>query len=59
MHPWIGAGDEDRRHILKELGLDHIDDLFSTIHLPHPYSGYLYVTKSVGADAKLPDRHSV
>jgi glycine dehydrogenase subunit 1 len=31
MHPWIGAGPEDRRHILEELGLDHVDDLFATI----------------------------
>ena len=31
MHPWIGAGDEDRRQILAELGLDSIDQLFSSI----------------------------
>ncbi|HHQ47716.1 MAG TPA: aminomethyl-transferring glycine dehydrogenase subunit GcvPA [Acidobacteria bacterium] len=31
MHPWIGAGPEDRERILGELGLDSIDDLFSTI----------------------------
>jgi len=31
MHPWIGAGDEDRRRILAELGLDSIDELFSSI----------------------------
>jgi len=31
MHPWIGAGDEDRRRILAELGLDSIDQLFASI----------------------------
>ena len=31
MHPWIGAGDEDRRRILTELGLESIDELFSSI----------------------------
>ena len=31
MHPWIGAGDEDRRRILAELGLDSIDELFASI----------------------------
>ena len=31
MHPWIGAGDEDRRRILAELGLSSIDELFSSI----------------------------
>jgi glycine dehydrogenase subunit 1 len=31
MHPWIGAGPEDRRHILDELGLDSIDALFEAI----------------------------
>jgi len=31
MHPWIGAGDDDRRRILTELGLDSIDDLFLSI----------------------------
>ena len=31
MHPWVGAGDEDRRVILDELGLDSIDDLFRTV----------------------------
>ncbi|NOZ94026.1 MAG: aminomethyl-transferring glycine dehydrogenase subunit GcvPA [Acidobacteria bacterium] len=31
MHPWIGAGPEDRERILAELGLDSIDGLFSTI----------------------------
>ena len=31
MHPWIGAGDEDRRAILHELGLGSIDDLFRTV----------------------------
>ena len=31
MHPWVGAGDEDRRHILKELGLESIDQLFASI----------------------------
>ena len=31
MHPWVGAGPEDRRQILDELGLDSIDDLFATI----------------------------
>ncbi len=31
MHPWVGAGPDDRRQILDELGLDSIDDLFATI----------------------------
>jgi glycine dehydrogenase subunit 1 len=31
MHPWIGAGLEDRRRILDELGLRGIDDLFAAI----------------------------
>ena len=31
MHPWIGAGDEDCRRILDELGLDSIDRLFEDI----------------------------
>lgn len=31
MHPWVGAGDDDRRHILRELGLDSIDRLFDSI----------------------------
>ncbi len=31
MHPWIGAGHEDRRHILDELGYVDADDLFATI----------------------------
>jgi len=31
MHPWIGAGPEDQRHILSELGLQSIDDLFASI----------------------------
>ena len=31
MHPWVGAGPEDRRHILAELGLDSIDELFASI----------------------------
>ncbi len=31
MHPWVGAGDDDRRVILDELGLDSIDDLFRTV----------------------------
>jgi len=31
MHPWVGAGDEDQRHILKELGLESIDQLFASI----------------------------
>ncbi|MDX2437388.1 MAG: hypothetical protein QNL88_10090 [Acidobacteriota bacterium] len=31
MHPWVGAGDEDRRHILQELGLESIDQLFASI----------------------------
>jgi len=31
MHPWVGAGLDDRRHILDELGLSDIDSLFSTI----------------------------
>ena len=31
MHPWVGAGPEDRRRILDQLGLGSIDDLFATI----------------------------
>jgi glycine dehydrogenase subunit 1 len=31
MHPWVGAGDDDRRHILQELGLESIDQLFASI----------------------------
>jgi glycine dehydrogenase subunit 1 len=31
MHPWVGAGPEDRHHILSELGLESIDELFSSI----------------------------
>lgn len=31
MHPWIGAGDEDRRRILSEIGLESIDQLFESI----------------------------
>jgi glycine dehydrogenase subunit 1 len=31
MHPWIGAGVEDRRAILDELGLESTNDLFATI----------------------------
>ena len=31
MHPWVGAGDDDRRRILAELGLDSIDQLFASI----------------------------
>jgi glycine dehydrogenase subunit 1 len=31
MHPWVGAGPEDRRHILSELGLNTIDELFASI----------------------------
>jgi len=31
MHPWIGAGQEDRQSILAELGLSSIDELFSSI----------------------------
>ncbi|MCU0233848.1 MAG: aminomethyl-transferring glycine dehydrogenase subunit GcvPA [Thermoanaerobaculales bacterium] len=31
MHPWVGAGLEDRRNILAELGLNSIDDLFASI----------------------------
>jgi glycine dehydrogenase subunit 1 len=31
MHPWIGAGLEDRRHILTELKLPTIDALFASI----------------------------
>ncbi len=31
MHPWVGAGEEDRRKILSELGLTSIDQLFATI----------------------------
>jgi glycine dehydrogenase subunit 1 len=31
MHPWVGAGLEDQRHILAELGLESIDELFASI----------------------------
>jgi len=31
MHPWVGAGDDDRRRILQELGLQSIDQLFASI----------------------------
>ncbi|MFV2072639.1 MAG: aminomethyl-transferring glycine dehydrogenase subunit GcvPA [Thermoanaerobaculales bacterium] len=31
MHPWIGAGSEDRRRILAELSLESIDELFASI----------------------------
>jgi glycine dehydrogenase subunit 1 len=31
MHPWVGAGEEDRRRILAEIGRDSIDELFSSI----------------------------
>ena len=31
MHPWIGAGEDDRRAILDELGVASIDELFATI----------------------------
>jgi glycine dehydrogenase subunit 1 len=31
MHPWVGAGDDDRRRILAELGVASIDGLFSSI----------------------------
>jgi glycine dehydrogenase subunit 1 len=31
MHPWVGAGDDDRRRILAELGLESIDQLFASI----------------------------
>jgi glycine dehydrogenase subunit 1 len=31
MHPWVGAGADDRRHLLDELGLDSPDRLFATI----------------------------
>jgi len=31
MHPWIGAGLEDRQRILAELGLASIDELFASI----------------------------
>jgi glycine dehydrogenase subunit 1 len=31
MHPWVGAGLEDRRNILAELGLGSIDELFASI----------------------------
>jgi len=31
MHRWIGAGPEDRKHILSELGVDSMDRLFATI----------------------------
>jgi glycine dehydrogenase subunit 1 len=31
MHPWVGAGPEDQRHILTELGLTSIDELFASI----------------------------
>ena len=31
MHPWVGAGPEDQRHILAELGLESIAELFDSI----------------------------
>lgn len=31
MHPWIGAGPEDRRTLLSELGLESIDQLFERL----------------------------
>ena len=31
MHPWIGAGDEDRTEILRRLGIDHLDRLFEPL----------------------------
>ncbi len=31
MHPWIGAGRDDRRRILEELGVASIDELFSSV----------------------------
>jgi glycine dehydrogenase subunit 1 len=31
MHPWVGAGLEDQRYILSELGLQSIDELFASI----------------------------
>ncbi|MBP1621826.1 MAG: hypothetical protein H6Q02_2593, partial [Acidobacteria bacterium] len=31
MHPWVGAGPDDRRHLLDELGLDSLERLFATI----------------------------
>ena len=31
MHPWVGAGVDDRRHLLDELGLDSPERLFATI----------------------------
>jgi glycine dehydrogenase subunit 1 len=31
MHPWVGAGPDDCRHLLEELGLDSLERLFDTI----------------------------
>jgi glycine dehydrogenase subunit 1 len=31
MHPWVGAGLDDQRHILSELGMQSIDELFASI----------------------------
>jgi len=31
MHPWVGAGLEDRQHILSKIGLKSIDELFASI----------------------------
>ena len=31
MHPWIGVGEEDRRRILEELGVDSVDALFESV----------------------------
>jgi glycine dehydrogenase subunit 1 len=31
MHPWVGAGPQDRQQILEELGVAGIDELFATI----------------------------
>ncbi len=31
MHPWVGAGPQDRRRLLEELGREEISDLFATL----------------------------
>ncbi|RLE26337.1 MAG: hypothetical protein DRJ61_18460, partial [Acidobacteria bacterium] len=31
MHPWIGAGPEDRQDLLHELGFETIDQLFERL----------------------------
>ena len=48
MHPWIGAGLEDRRLLLEELGLESIDELFASIR-----SGEGSISSTTRASAKF------